>query len=373
MIKPRVAVIFGGRSGEHQISCATAASVLEAIDRDRFDVVPIGITETGQWVRVPDDPQLYQMRNGAGAVVAAQERSVGLWPGSNSLVELAALGDTYEVGSALSAADLGRIDVAFPLLHGPYGEDGIIQGYLEACNTRYVGCGVAASAVGMDKHFTKTVLRAAGIAVGRWTVITERMWLDDRALALENAASVGAELFIKPCRAGSSLGVSHVVDDADIEEAIERAREYDPRVIVEGRNLGREIECGVLEFADGPRASVCGEIALTGDGFYDYSTKYRDHDAVQLSCPASLPEDVSREIRAIAVEAFTALGCEGLARVDFFYDESNDQITLNEVNTMPGMTPWSMYPAMWDASGVNYRELLSHLIDRAMQRRGDLR
>lgn len=373
MIKPRVAVIFGGRSGEHQISCATAASVLEAIDRDRFDVVPIGITECGQWVRVPDDPELYQMRDGAGAVVPAQSRSVGLWAGTNSLVELGELGEVYQVGSPLEAVDLGRIDVAFPLLHGPFGEDGIIQGYLEACNTRYVGCGVAASAVAMDKHLTKTVLRAAGISVGRWALITERMWSDDRALALENAASVGAELFIKPCRAGSSLGVSHVVDDAEIEAAIEHAREYDPRVIVEARNPGREIECGVLEFPDGPRASVCGEIALKGDGFYDYSTKYRDHDAVALSCPAHLEQSVSHEIRQIAVEAFDALGCEGLARVDFFYDESSGQIVLNEVNTMPGMTPWSMYPAMWDATGVSYRQLLSDLIDQALQRPSDLR
>lgn len=374
MLKPRVALLFGGRSGEHQISCATAASVLSAIDRDRYDVVPIGITETGQWVRVPDDPQLYRMREGEGAVIEADSNFVSFWAGTNALVASNTITDSYEGGQPLAVADLGRIDVVFPLLHGPFGEDGLIQGYLESCDVRYVGCGVAASAVCMDKHLTKTVLRASGIAVGRWTQIPDRLWRQDRSLALEQAASVAQVVYVKPNRAGSSLGVSRVDDHADLEAAIEAARQFDPNVIVEAAVEGREIECGVLEFEDGPRASVCGEIAVTGNhSFYDFKHKYQSHDAVEILCPTHLPQAVSDQIRQIAVEAFDAVRGEGIARVDFFYQEETGKVILSEINTMPGMTPWSMYPGLWEATGVPYPQLLSQLIDAALARPSGLR
>ncbi|MDO5722216.1 MAG: D-alanine--D-alanine ligase family protein [Actinomycetaceae bacterium] len=374
MIKPRVVLLFGGQSGEHQISCATAASVLEAIDRDRFEVIPIGITTDGQWVKVPDDAALYRMENGEGAVIKSAGETVSFWAGTNALMGVGSLPEEYRAGGVVEAEDLGRIDVVLPLLHGPFGEDGFIQGYLESCDVRYVGCGVAASAVCMDKHLTKTVLRASGIAVGRWTQIPDRLWQQDRSLALEQAASVGPVVYVKPNRAGSSLGVSRVDDLSDLEQAIEQARVHDPNVIVEAEVKGREIECGVLEFADGPRASVCGEIAVSGNNsFYDFKHKYQVHDAVQIKCPTQLPENIAKQIQEISVEAFEAVRAEGLARVDFFYQEASGEVILSEINTMPGMTPWSMYPGLWAASGVQYRDLLTQLIEAALARPSGLR
>ncbi|MDO5034159.1 MAG: D-alanine--D-alanine ligase family protein [Actinomycetaceae bacterium] len=365
--KPRVALVFGGRSGEHQISCATAASVMAAIDRSRYEVLAIGITREGEWVRVPARPELFEMVDGRGAEVVAGESSVALWTGAPHLVEK----PRSVVGERLEATDLGEVDVIFPLLHGAYGEDGTIQGLMEMSDVRYVGCGVAASAVSMDKHFTKSLLLGAGIAVGRWTLITDRMWNSDRPRALAQAQSVGQDLYVKPSRAGSSLGISHVENPDDLEAAIEYARKFDPRVVVEAAVSGREIECGVLDFgnAEPARASRCGEIAVdTRDGFYDYKTKYQVHDAVTLTTPANLPREVEERIRATAVQVFEVLGAEGLARVDFFYDEEADAVIVNEVNTLPGFTPWSMYPAMWEATGISYPDLVTHLIERALAR-----
>lgn len=370
--KPRVALIFGGRSGEHQVSCATAASVMAAIDRDRFDVIAIGITQDGEWVQVPAKPELFEMVDGRGAEIEAGESSVSMWAGSGALVEK----NRTVNGEALNARELGEADVVFPLLHGPFGEDGTIQGLLDMSDVHYVGCGVAASAVCMDKHLTKTVLLGAGIAVGRWTLITDRLWRTDRSRALAQAQSVGGDVYVKPARAGSSLGISHVTDPSQLEAAIEEARQYDPRIVVEATVSGREIECGVLDFGnqENPRASVCGEIAVdTEDGFYDYKTKYQAHDDVTLTTPAHIPAHIQEQIQEIAVHAFDVLGCEGLARVDFFYDEEHDRVILNEVNTMPGFTPWSMYPAMWEATGKSYSELVSHLIQLALDRKTGLR
>ena len=364
--KTRVALIFGGRSGEHQISCATAASVMAVIDPARYEILAIGITPDGEWVRVPAKPELYEMIDGRGVVIEAGESSVALWAGNPRVVEkpLAVAGERIE------ATDLGDVDVVFPLLHGPYGEDGTIQGLMEMSNVRYVGCGVAASAVSNDKHVTKALLLGAGISVGRWTLITDREWRRDRSRALAQAASVGQDLYVKPARAGSSLGITHVEDLDMLEDAIEEARKVDPRVIVEAATVGREIECGVLDFgSEGARASRCGEIVVASrDGFYDYKTKYQAHDDVTLSTPADLPKAVEQQIRETAVRAFEVLGCEGLARVDFFYNEESGKITINEVNTMPGFTPWSMYPAMWQATGMEYPALVSHLIQQALAR-----
>ncbi len=371
--RPRVAVVFGGRSGEHQISCATAAAILRAIDRDRFDVLPIGITPQGQWVRVPDDPELFEFHEGRGAVISTTDTAVHVLTGSGRLVEIPTDANRSDEGE-MSAVDLGCVDVVFPLLHGSYGEDGTIQGLLEMSDLRYVGCGVQASAVAMDKHLTKTVLAAAGIPVGRWTIITDRLWNEDPSRALEQAASVGSDVYVKPSRAGSSLGITHVTSVDDLADAIEYARKWDPRVIVEASTPGREIECGVLDRVEGgPAASVCGEISMATDGFYDYHAKYQSSTEAVLSCPADLPEDVSQRIRTMALEVFDALGCEGIARVDFFYNPDTHVISVNEVNTMPGFTPASMYPTMWRNTGLTYRELISELIDAAMTRRIGLR
>ncbi|MDO5049704.1 MAG: D-alanine--D-alanine ligase family protein [Actinomycetaceae bacterium] len=368
--KPRVALIFGGRSGEHQVSCATAASVMAAIDRDRYDVIAIGITPQGQWVRVPDKAELFEMVDGQGAVIEAKDSSITMWAGSGALVERTVVGETID------ATDLGEVDVVFPLLHGAFGEDGTVQGLLEMSDVKYVGCGVAASAACMDKHLTKSLLQGAGISVGHWTLITDRQWKLDRSRALQMARSVGDNVYVKPARAGSSLGISHVENPDDLEAALELARKYDPRVVVEAAVNGREIECGVLDFGvdELPRASVCGEISVeTNDGFYDYETKYQAHDAVTLTTPAKIDPQVQERIQQVAVQVFEVLGCEGLARVDFFYDEDADAVIVNEVNTMPGFTPWSMYPAMWEASGKRYSELITHLIENALSRPAGLR
>ncbi|MDT3767944.1 D-alanine--D-alanine ligase family protein [Gleimia hominis] len=361
--KTRVALVFGGRSGEHEVSCATAASVMNAIDQTKFEILPIGITKDGRWVHVTGDVEAFSMDHRPEGAVEADDETVSLWLGSRSIFKQ-------------SPGILGKlqdVDVIFPLLHGPYGEDGTIQGLFEMCAVPYVGCGVAASAVAMNKHLAKTVLRAAGINVGRWTLITDELWHTDRSRALAQVSAVGTDLYIKPARAGSSLGITHVTETGELEDAIAHAREYDRRVVAEAAIAGREIECGVLETEEGPRASVCGEIAVKDSEFYDYNTKYVAADQAELSCPAAVPEQVQTRIQQIAVEAFTALGCEGLARVDFFYDEQTDTITLNEVNTMPGFTPISMYPQMWQATGIAYPDLITTLIEQALTRPVGLR
>ncbi|MCS4484871.1 D-alanine--D-alanine ligase [Gleimia sp. 6138-11-ORH1] len=364
--KPRVMLLFGGRSGEHVISCATAAAVMEAIDRTRYEVIPVGITVSGDWVPALDDPQHYALKDGEGTYVNAADERVALLAGTNRLVG-------YSVTNPAELKDLGEIDVVFPLLHGPFGEDGTIQGLLETADLRYVGCGLTASATSMDKHLTKTIISQAGIAVGKWELITDRQWQTNRLAVLERIRALGKVVFVKPNRAGSSVGISRVADFADLEAAIEAAREHDLRVIVEAETSGRELECGVLEFPDGPRPSEIGEIAVCGADFYDFETKYQDPEAVKLSIPANISEDVKVRIQNAAIEVFEALGCEGLSRVDFFYDEETKQLTLNEINTMPGFTPFSMYPMMWKQKGLSYSELVSHLIELALSRRVGLR
>lgn len=365
-VKTRVLLLFGGRSGEHMISCATAAAVMEAIDRSRFEVIPVGITVEGAWVPALDDPQHYALRNGQGAFVEETDERIGFFSGTSRLVE-------YSASDAFPMRELGEIDVVFPLLHGPFGEDGTIQGLLDTADMRYVGCGLTASATGMDKHLTKTIIQQAGIPVGKWELITDRQWENEREEVLRRVQALGSVVFVKPNRAGSSVGITRVTAPEQLVAAIEEARRHDPRVIVEAATPGRELECGVLEFLDGPRPSDIGEITVTGADFYDFETKYQDPDAVQLSIPADISEGVKERIQKAAVAVFEALGCEGLSRVDFFYNEETDELSLNEINTMPGFTPFSMYPSMWQQAGLSYSELVSHLIDLALTRRVGLR
>ncbi|MBD3688894.1 D-alanine--D-alanine ligase family protein [Nanchangia anserum] len=365
--RPRVLVLFGGQSGEHGISCATAAGVLAAIDRDRYDVVPVGIARSGEWVLMPDDPQRYRLRGEHAYEVVADGPCVSIAPGGRVKVNDPADG---------SVSDLGRIDVAFPLLHGPFGEDGTIQGLLELAGVPYVGCGVLASAAGMDKHVTNALLTQAGLPAGDWELITTRDWMGDREAVCERIARLGSPVFVKPCRAGSSLGIARVSDPADLVPAIEAARAHDPRVVVEAELHGLEVECAVLGGgADAaPRCSSLGLIAVSDAAeFYDYETKYVDHDAVALTIPAPLPPRLAARARELAGQAFEALGCEGLARVDFFVDVDAELVTINEINTMPGFTPYSMYPALWDAEGVSYTDLVSELIELALTRPVGLR
>jgi D-alanine-D-alanine ligase len=364
----RVAVVFGGRSSEHAVSCATAASVLEALDRDRYDVVPVGIAKDGHWVLAPDDPQAFRLAPGHVPEVDTRAASV--------LVPTSATDRTLVVHEAgHPPRTLGEVDVVFPLLHGPFGEDGTIQGLLDLADVRYVGSGVTASAAMMDKHLMKVVLASAGLPIGPYVVITDKEWRRDRASAMDAVHGLSWPVFVKPARAGSSMGISKVSDPDALEAAIEAAREHDPKVVVEAAVFGREIECGVLEGrgTDPTRTSELGEcIVVQNHEFYDFEAKYLADGDVRLESPADVPGAVAAEIREMAARAFDVAGCEGLARVDFFLTEAGE-VLLNEVNTMPGFTPSSMYPRMWAAAGVGYPELIDELIALALERRTGLR
>jgi D-alanine-D-alanine ligase len=359
----RVAVVFGGRSSEHAISCVTAGSVLAALDRDRYDVVPIGITMNGRWVLGPDDPDQLAITDGKLPEVADAGGTVVLPSEPDAQLSVHEPGDVPR--------QLGRVDVVLPLLHGPYGEDGTIQGLLELADVRYVGSGVTASALGMDKHYMKVVLRDAGIPVCQHALVTAGSWQGQRDRVQAEVEKLGWPVFVKPARAGSSMGISKVTGPDGLEDAILAAREHDPKVLVEEAVPGREVECGVLEgLAGGPaEASVAGEIVMDGTHeFYDFEAKYlEDESHVSLSIPADLPGGAVQQVQELAVQAFEALSCEGLARVDFFYGP-NGEIVLNEVNTMPGFTPTSMFPQLWAASGLNYAALVDRLVTTAMNR-----
>ncbi|MGW6175390.1 D-alanine--D-alanine ligase family protein [Arthrobacter sp. NPDC055138] len=367
--KPRVAVLFGGRSSEHSVSCVTAAGVLGAIDKDKYDVVPIGIARNGQWVQVADDPAQWSLASGAMPEIAASAEPVML-ASRDTAPELVV------APAAQVPQSLGNVDVVLPLLHGPFGEDGTLQGLLEMADVRYVGAGVLASAVGMDKHFMKVVFESAGLAVGPYVVITDRQWQQDADAALQRAASLQFPVFVKPARAGSSMGITRVTEPSGLRSAIEAAREHDPKVVVEAGIIGREIEVAVLQGrgTEPTRASLPGEIAVQpGEHqFYDFEAKYIDGAAAALSCPADLPADATDKVRELAALAFDALGGEGLSRVDFFYTPDGELI-INEINTMPGFTPISMYPQMWAKSGLPYTELIDELLYLALNRKTGLR
>ncbi|MGC5168834.1 D-alanine--D-alanine ligase family protein [Luteimicrobium sp. DT211] len=367
--KPRVMVLFGGRSGEHAISCATAAGVLRAIDRDRYDVVPVGITREGRWVVAADEPERWEITAGRLPEVVASDGEV--------LVPLSVGDRRLRVLDALEPPrELGEVDVVFPLLHGPFGEDGTLQGLFELADLHYVGAGVLASAVGMDKHYMKLVLAGQGIPVAPYTVVRPGEWERDPEGVRARVEPLGLPLFVKPARAGSSLGISRVDDLDDLAAALAEAGRHDPKVLVESGVDGREIECAVLggRVGERPRASLPGEIAVTGDAhtFYDFEAKYLDEAHVALTCPADLPDDVVERVRDLAVRTFEAIGAEGLSRVDVFVT-SDGGVVVNEINTMPGFTPLSMYPRMWAASGVDYPELVDELVQLALERPTGLR
>jgi D-alanine-D-alanine ligase len=362
----RVAVIFGGRSNEHAISCVSAGSILRNLDPERFDVVAVGITPEGSWVLTDGDPDSLAIANRQLPAVS-----------SESGTELALTADPRLAGQLVSLAPggaevLASVDVVFPVLHGPYGEDGTIQGLLELAGVPYVGAGVLASAAGMDKEFTKKLLVAEGLPIGDYAVLRS----SETALDAKHLDRLGLPAFVKPARGGSSIGVSRVTNRQEMPAAIAHARQHDPKVIVESAIIGRELECGVLEFPDGTvQASTVGEIRVAGvrgreDSFYDFATKYLDN-AAELDVPAKIDDDVSDAVRELAIRAFKAIDGRGLARVDFFLTE--DGPLINEVNTMPGFTTISMYPRMWAASGVDYQTLLATMVDTALSRGMGLR
>ncbi|HTW17933.1 MAG TPA: D-alanine--D-alanine ligase family protein [Nocardioides sp.] len=351
--KVRVALLFGGLSGEHGVSTATAAGVMKAMDPAKYDVLPVGITRDGQWVLAGGDASRWELTAGGLAEV------------------------TPDAGRAVTGlADLGEVDVVFPLLHGPFGEDGTVQGMLELAGVRYVGAGVLASAVGMDKHYMKLVFAGHGLPVGPYVVVHPRDWEQRRDQVLSRVQELRFPVFVKPARAGSSLGVTRVEDPSGLPDAIEEARYHDPKVLVEQGLEGREIECSVLGGRGGaaPRASVPGEIVVDHDAaeFYDFDAKYLSATQARTEAPADLPDDVSERVRDLAVRAFEAIGGEGLSRVDVFV-QPDGEVVLNEINTMPGFTPISMYPKMWEATGLAYPELIDELIQLALERPTGLR
>ena len=359
--KTRVGVVFGGRSTEHAISCVSAGSILKALDREQFEVVPVGITQEGRWVLAADDPRELEIHD--RALPQVKDGTAVVLPGDPTKGGLVVV----EPGAGPTA--LGGVDVVFPVLHGAYGEDGTIQGLLEMAGIPYVGAGVLASAAAMDKEYTKKLLAAAGLPVGEYVVLRrgERLRAADRD-------RLRLPVFVKPARAGSSIGISKVNDCSEIDGAIDAAREVDPKVLIEAGVSGREVECGVLEGLRGapPEASVPAEIRLVrGHDWYDFEAKYLD-DACEFDIPAELPAEVTGRLREMATQAFVALDCAGLARVDFFVTHDHE-LVINEVNTMPGFTPISMFPRMWAATGLAYPDLLARLIRTALDRGTGLR
>ena len=351
-----VVVLFGGRSSEHSISCATAGGVLAAIDRDRYRVIPVGITTDGAFTLQPDDAALFALSSGSLPSVPDNGSRV-LWP------ESAATRTLRVVDESGSTRDLGDIDVVFPILHGRFGEDGTLQGMFEMLDLPYVGAGVLGSALGMDKHFTKTVLQHAGIAVAPWITVTTAQWrADAAAVTVRVVAEFEWPVFVKPARAGSSVGVSRAIDTASLATAIDAGLAEDSKVLVETALVGREIECAVIAGRDGgaPRVSVAGEIVTPADTFYDFEAKYLDPDTAALVCPAEITAHELRTMQDLAARAFLAIDGTGLARVDFFLTDQG--FVVNELNTMPGFTPISMFPKCWLASGISYPELLDELI-----------
>jgi D-alanine-D-alanine ligase len=351
----RVAVVYGGRSSEHGVSVVSAGSLLAALDPDKYDVVPVGITPSGQWMLTDASPESLQIN---GRTLPEVEKGTAVvMPADPTSASLVAV----EPGMAVQA--LESVDVVFPVLHGRFGEDGTIQGLLEMAGVPYVGAGVFASAAGMDKEFTKILLRAAGLDVGQFAVLRR-----GRAYSTVDLQPLGLPVFVKPARAGSSVGITKVTDWAHLPEAVELAFAHDSKVLVETAIVGREIECGVLEDSAGrPESSLPAEIRmLPGHDWYDFDAKYLD-DACEFDIPALVSPELTARIQDAAARAFTALDCAGLARVDFFVTP-DEQVVVNEINTMPGFTPISMYPKMWAASGVDYPTLVDRLIAAALRR-----
>ncbi len=357
----------------------TASGVLAAIDRDVYDVVAVGITRSGVWTLVDDDPARWALPPGAQRAgdlpeVSADDGVAVALTAATGAHELVPADPRPSAGDAARVAALGAVDVVLPLLHGPYGEDGTLQGFLELGDTPYVGSGVLASGASMDKQTMKTLLAAAGIDVAPWVFVTDRAWRSEPDAVADRVGALGWPVFVKPSRAGSSLGITRVEGPEQLAAAVEAAREHDPRVLVEAAVAGREVECGMLGELDGSAsASVPGEVVVApGRAFYDFEAKYLDAGGARLECPADLPPDVTERVRSTALAVFDAMGCEGLARVDVFVVEDG-RVVVNEVNTMPGFTPSSMYPRMWAASGVDYPELVGRLLALALARPVGLR
>lgn len=356
-------LLFGGQSCEHEVSVTSARSLLAAIDRERYELLPVGIAKDGAWVLLERPDEVFErgfVEASAGERVFLDYTFLNSVPGDRRGGAL--------LKSRARADYAHEIDVVFPLLHGPRGEDGTVQGLFELAGVAYVGAGVAGSAVSMDKELMRRVFKAEGLRQTRWTAFRGSAWRRDAdALASRCEAAFGYPMFVKPCNLGSSVGVSKAFDGAQLRAAVDLALEYDYKAMVEESVEGaQEIECAVLG-NDFPEASVLGEI-VPGAEFYDYQTKYID-DKSELVIPARLNETLTRRVRELSVAAFEAVEAFGLARVDFLVQARSDRVFINEINTMPGFTPISMYPKLWRETGIPYAALIDRLVDLARERR----
>jgi D-alanine-D-alanine ligase len=357
----KVGVIFGGRSGEHEVSLLSAQGVMNAIDRTRYEVVPIGITKEGQWL-ASGDPYKALI---SGAMAESNPALLLAEPSDRGLMRL----ENVEKERALTVVHVSQLDVVFPILHGPYGEDGTVQGLLELAGIPYVGAGVAASAVGMDKVLFKDVMVAHEVPIVSHVVVLRKVWEREPEEVLARVeAEIGYDCFVKPANLGSSVGITKAHDRTELRAALEQAARYDRKLLVEEAIDAREIEVSVLG-NDEPVASVPGEIVPCNE-FYDYAAKYLDGES-ELLVPAPVPEETAGLLAQLAIRAYRAIDCAGMARVDFLLDRKDGELYLNEVNTLPGFTPISMYPKLWEASGLSYPELIDRLIQLALERHGD--
>ncbi|MFZ5647289.1 MAG: D-alanine--D-alanine ligase [Bacillota bacterium] len=356
--KKRVVLLFGGRSGEHEVSINSAASVMEALDREKYDVIPVAITREGRWL-AGVDPAM--MAAGSGPAVTAREVFLPADPGFKGMA-------VY--GKSIDKDDeLGEVDVVIPILHGTYGEDGTVQGLLELANVPYVGAGVLGSALGMDKVLMKTVLAQHGLPQARFWYCLRRDWEKSPVAVVEAVEEkLGYPCFIKPANLGSSVGISKAHNREELVRGMDIAATYDRKIVIEEFVDGREVEVSVLG-NDDPAASVPGEIVPHNE-FYDYESKYVD-GLSHLIIPADLPPDTVARLQDLAVRVFKALDCAGLGRVDFFVRKSDGEVLVNEINTIPGFTKFSMYPKLWEASGIQYSDLLDRLVNLAIERHRD--
>ena len=371
--RPRVVVIFGGRSAEHGISCVSAGNVLKALDRSAYDVVAVGIARDGSWVLIDSEPDavaetLRLGDDGSLPEVPTEGRPrVALRQGAGELVA---------DGAGVPGEALGPIDVVFPVMHGAYGQDGTLQGMLELAGVRYVGAGVLASATGTDKHQTKLVLRAHGVPVLPWELVRAGDFDRDPEGVRERVAALGFPAFVKPSRAGSSYGITRITSVDELDGAIAAAREHDPKIVVEAAAAdARELEIGVLQGLRGapPECSVLAEVRVDeGFDFYDFEAKYLAEEQTSLDVPADVPDELALAARELAAEVFEVLDVEGLARVDFFC-LGDGELVVNEIETMPGFTTTSMFPRVWDASGIGYAALVDRLVQLALTRSDGLR
>jgi len=358
--KIKVGLIFGGRSGEHEVSFCSASSIIKIIDKDKYTVVPIGITKEGRWISAQASELALQSGKikGKSTVILLND------PSGRALVRIDN-NQRLEKSSALE-----RLDVIFPVLHGPYGEDGTVQGLLELADIPYVGAGVTASAISMDKDLMKTIFKQKGLPILKWMTIKRKEWQKNKEKILSLVQDdFEYPLFVKPTNLGSSVGITKVHKKEELEKAIDLASSYDRKILIEeGLEEVREIECSVLG-NDEPQVSVVGEVRPAGE-FYDYDSKYIDKKT-QLIVPADLPDGVSRKVQEIALRAFKAVDAAGMARVDFFVSKKENKIYLSEINTIPGFTSVSMYPRLWEASGIPYPDLIDRLIQLALERYQD--